>query len=326
MKPKRKLSHSYTVDDFFGMHDDRLTNDAKVQVKKLKQFSGKELKKSFNLFNPSEWIFLLLVGLSTAIICFAIDYAAFLVQALKSYLIEDVFQGEFILGYFVWILFALVFSTIAASAGYFNQHAEGSGIPELKSILAGVYIYKYLSFKTLLSKILGIFGALATGFSIGKEGPYVHLAACISNRMSKFHFFKKIGSDNILKRQMLAASVAAGVTATFVAPIGGVLFSIEVTTTYYLVNDMWKAFFCAGCTIIGLKFLSLIHSSVIFEPTNLILLDFDSQYIAYVILAVICGALGALFISLINNLIFSGQSSSSHFSQTDGCSVLQLLY
>lgn len=147
------------------------------------------------------------------------------------------------MGYLIWIIFAIIFATIAASAGYFNKHAEGSGIPELKSILAGVYIYKYLSFKTLGSKIIGIFGALAAGFSIGKEGPYVHLAACISNRLSKSKFFDRIGHDNILKRQMLAASVAAGVTATFTAPIGGVLFSIEVTTTYYLVNDMWKAFF-----------------------------------------------------------------------------------
>lgn len=45
---------------------------------------------------------------------------------------------------------------------------------------------------------------------------------------------------------MLAASVAAGVTATFNAPIGGVLFSIEVTTTYYVVGDLWKAFFTAA--------------------------------------------------------------------------------
>jgi H+/Cl- antiporter ClcA len=42
---------------------------------------------------------------------------------------------------------------------------------------------------------------------------------------------------------MLAAAVAAGVTATFGAPIGGVLFSIEVTSTYYFVSNLWKAFF-----------------------------------------------------------------------------------
>lgn len=44
---------------------------------------------------------------------------------------------------------------------------------------------------------------------------------------------------------MLTAAVAAGVTATFGAPIGGVLFSIEVTSTYYFVSNFWKTFFCA---------------------------------------------------------------------------------
>lgn len=67
-KPRRKLSQDYTIDDYFGMHDQRLTNEAKVRVKKLKQFSGSQLKKSFNLINPSQWIFLMLVGIFTAII------------------------------------------------------------------------------------------------------------------------------------------------------------------------------------------------------------------------------------------------------------------
>lgn len=84
---------------------------------------------------------------------------------------------------------------------------------------------------------------------------------------------------------MLAASVAAGVTATFNAPIGGVLFSIEVTTTYYAVNDLWKAFFTAGWTILTLKILTFYHATAIFNPTKLLNLAFDTQYIAYIILA-----------------------------------------
>lgn len=43
------------------------------------------------------------------------------------------------------------------------------------------------------------------------------------------------GNDGF-RRQILAAGVAAGVTATFGTPVGGVLFSIEVTSTYYAVR------------------------------------------------------------------------------------------
>jgi len=38
---------------------------------------------------------------------------------------------------------------------------------------------------------------------------------------------------------MLAAAVGAGVTATFGTPIGGVLFSIEVTSSNYIVANLW---------------------------------------------------------------------------------------
>ena len=67
---------------------------------------------------------------------------------------------------------------------------------------------------------------------------------------------------------MLAASVAAGVTATFGAPIGGVLFSIEVTSTYYMVSNLWKAFFCSVWGILAFKFFAILGSVELFNPTE----------------------------------------------------------
>ena len=50
-------------------------------------------------------------------------------------------------GYIIWVLFCVFFTMISASIGeYISRDAEGSGIPEMKVILAGVNIYKYLSF------------------------------------------------------------------------------------------------------------------------------------------------------------------------------------
>ena len=103
---------------------------------------------------------------------------------------------------------------------------------------------------------------------------------------------------------MLAASAAAGVTCAFTAPIGGVLFSIEVTSTYYMVNNLWKAFFWSGWTILTLKLLGLINPVSFFYRTQLINLDFDWQYIAYAFLAVLCGILGSFMIIIMNNLMF----------------------
>lgn len=56
---------------------------------------------------------------------------------------------------------------------------------------------------------------------------------------------------------MLASAVAAGTTVAFGAPIGGVLFSIEVASTYYMVGNLWKAFFCGTCAIMMLRVFDL---------------------------------------------------------------------
>lgn len=80
---------------------------------------------------------------------------------------------------------------------------------------------------------------------------------------------------------MLAAGCAAGVAVTFGAPVGGVLFSLETTSTYYLIGNLWKAFFCATSAalfakVIGnLEFLALFSTKFEGVPySNIELLTF----------------------------------------------------
>lgn len=109
----------------------------------------------------------------------------------------------------IWVSLVFGLTMIAASVGeYISKDAEGSGIPEMKSILAGVNIYRYLSFQTLIGKIIGLTAALSAGLSVGKEGPFVHLAGGITNKLCKLSYFKDIQNNHSLKKQMLAASVA----------------------------------------------------------------------------------------------------------------------
>jgi chloride channel 2 len=59
----------------------------------------------------------------------------------------------------------------------------------------------------------------------------------------------------LIRNNLLAAAMAAGVSATFGAPFGGVLFSIEVTSTYYRVSTLWRSIFC---TLFGSFFFYLL--------------------------------------------------------------------
>lgn len=74
-------------------------------------------------------------------------------------------------------------------------------------------------------KSVGLMLSSASGLSLGKEGPMVHLACCIGNIFS--YLFPKYGKNEAKKREILSASCAAGVSVAFGAPIGGVLFSLE---------------------------------------------------------------------------------------------------
>ena len=88
---------------------------------------------------------------------------------------------------------------IAASVGEISKDAEGSGIPEMKSILAGVNIYRYLSFRTTISKIVGLTAALGGGLSVGKEGPFVHLAGGVTHKLGDLRWFREIKDNLSLK-------------------------------------------------------------------------------------------------------------------------------
>lgn len=47
--------------------------------------------------------------------------------------------------------------------------SPGSGIPEMKTILRGVVLKEYLTFKTFVAKVIGLTCALGSGMPLGKE-------------------------------------------------------------------------------------------------------------------------------------------------------------
>lgn len=46
---------------------------------------------------------------------------------------------------------------------------QGSGIPEMKTILRGVILKEYLTFRTLIAKVVGLTASLGSGMPLGKE-------------------------------------------------------------------------------------------------------------------------------------------------------------
>lgn len=101
----------------------------------------------------------------------------------------------------------------------------------------------FLGFWTLLIKSICLPLAIASGLSVGKEGPSVHYAVCTGNVIGRL--FTKYKRSASKMREILSACAAAGVAVAFGSPIGGVLFSLEEMSSYFPLKTMWRSYFCA---------------------------------------------------------------------------------
>ena len=72
---------------------------------------------------------------------------------------------------------------------------------------------------------------LSSGGSSGREGPVVHITGMIAGWVSN-----RINADGITGRELLGCAVAAGVAASFNAPIAGALFAMEVVNRHFSVH------------------------------------------------------------------------------------------
>ncbi|KAL1305871.1 hypothetical protein AAFC00_004021 [Neodothiora populina] len=173
--------------------------------------------------------------------------------------------------------------------------AAGSGVAEVKVILSGFIIRGFLGLRTLVFKTIGLILAVASGLSIGKEGPLVHIASCIGNVACRM--FEKYSSNDAKRREILSASAAAGVAVAFGSPIGGVLFSLEEVSYYFPPKTLFRTFFCCIAAALSLKFLNPYGTNkiVLFEVRYLT--DWRSfEMVIFILLGVLGGLLGALFI------------------------------
>lgn len=175
----------------------------------------------------------------------------------------------------------------------------------MKTILRGVTLKEYLTFKTLVAKCFGLTASLGAGMPLGKEGPFVHIASIYSVLLSKLVAgFQGIYKNEARATEMLAAACAVGVATCFAAPIGGVLYTLEVTTSYYYVRNYWRAFYAAvwGAMVVRLLAVWCTHAPTLtpmFKTNFAMDFAYDPQeLVAYAILGVICGVGAGVYVIL----------------------------
>uniref|UniRef100_A0A8C7HEM3 Chloride voltage-gated channel 2 n=2 Tax=Oncorhynchus kisutch TaxID=8019 RepID=A0A8C7HEM3_ONCKI len=256
-----------------------------------------------------DWIFLILLGLLMALVSWVVDFAIAICLQAQKWMYGGLESNVF-LQYLAWVTYPVVLITFSAG---FTQilapQAVGSGIPEMKTILRGVVLKEYLTFKTFVAKVIGLTCALGSGMPLGKEGPFVHIASLCAALLSKFmSLFGGIYENESRNIEMLAAACAVGVGCCFAAPIGGVLFSIEVTSTFFAVRNYWRGFFAATFSAFIFRVLAVWNKdeetiTALFKTRFRLDFPFDLQELpAFAVIGIASGFGGALFVYL-NRLI-----------------------
>jgi len=114
---------------------------------------------------------------------------------------------------------------------FFAREAKGHGVPEVMEAVAlqgGRIRPRVVAVKTLASAL-----TIATGGSVGREGPIVQIGSAISSSLGQF---LRVPEERL--RVLVGCGAAGGIAATFNAPVAGVMFAIEIILGNYAIATL----------------------------------------------------------------------------------------
>lgn len=184
------------------------------------------------------------------------------------------------------LMMALAGLLVGILVSRWASEAKGHGVPEVMEAIAirnGRIRPRVAAAKVLASSI-----TIGTGGSAGREGPIVQVGSALGSSLGQwFHF----SAERV--QTLVACGAAAGIAATFNAPIAGALFSLEVIlgkfTTRYFGAVVISA---VTASIVGRAFLSDIPAFVVpAYPLNSL-----AELPIYMLLGLLAAVVAVLFI------------------------------
>ena len=247
-------------------------------------------------------ILLFLLGLVTGVINGCIAWVIKLLSQLQAAILTSGTPGPF---YF--LLTTTFFCAVSASiVKWGNSKATfGTGMPEVKALL--VHDYQPSEFENIVSskiscvRISSLIIAAGSGLSIGTAAPLVHVSLCTSYFVMRLvPIFRDLLKNPAMLKQIFAAAAAVGMSTVFNAPVGGLLFSIEVTSTYYLISNYWRSFMAAttGAMMYNIFMTARGTSDRIFQ-VDVVVNPYEKwEYMTFALLGLMAGIAGLLFLKV----------------------------
>ncbi len=248
------------------------------KIKNLRQFIVQKTLESSSSEERAYFALTLVTGVLSALVAVGFYYS---VKKIKIALgTNSSFSGSAILFGGISILIS----------GYLTTRkfpkTEGSGIPGVRISLA--VFHGHLGLKDTAAKLITSVLSLASGFSLGREGPTAAISAGIGSSLGRFfHLSKK------RVKALVAVGTAGGISAAFNTPIAAVVFTLEE-----VVGDLNAKML--GSIIISSVAASVVAQSFLGDSSYLTQLHYKlnnpNEIIFYIITGILSAFLGVAWV------------------------------
>lgn len=206
------------------------------------RFANKKLKHGILTAVPF-WSGSFIVGVVAVIYAWLFHHAELLMFAM--------------IGYNKWLLFLILPIGFILSwwiVKKFSPYASGSGIPQVMASIelaapeTEKKISQLLGLRTILVKVVSSLVLVLGGGAVGREGPTIQISGSVFQVINRLipKWWPKVSHKN-----MILTGAAAGLSAAFNTPLGGIVFAVEELTKIhfsYFKTALFTAIIIAGLT------------------------------------------------------------------------------
>jgi CIC family chloride channel protein len=168
---------------------------------------------------------------------------------------------------------------------FFAQEAKGHGVPEVMEAVArrgGSIRPRVVAVKALASSL-----CIASGGSVGREGPIIQIGSAVGSTVGQI---LRVSPRRL--RTLVGCGAAAGMAATFNAPVAGALFAVEVILGDFGVPQFSPIVISSVmATMVSRHFLGDFPAYIIPEYS----LVHPMELLGYAALGVLAGLVSLLF-------------------------------
>lgn len=234
-----------------------------------------------------------IIGMTTGALAVAFRYLLLMTTALFW---PDPFAILEVNHHYPWYLIMLIpvlgGLIVGPLISKFSPETRGAGVPEVIEAVVtreGTMRHRTALFKTLFTAL-----SIGCGASVGREGPVVHIGSSVGSSIAQL---LRLPAE--WKRVFLACGAAAGIAATFNAPMAGMLFAAEIILVDFQVSYLSHiAISAVTATVVSHHFLGSLPTFMVptFELVSY------AELPLYALLGIIAGLLSILFIRSVSTV------------------------